>query len=73
VFLFGFAPFGKKQKVPGAHGVLIIGLVGQLVLFFMDHYPTIQVFYIFMGVLYCSPQFVNPPLPEKTIPREDLL
>ena len=73
VFLFGFAPLGKQQKVPGAHGVLLVGLVGQLVLFFMDHYPTILVFYIFMGVLYCSPQLGEARLPEKTIPREDLL
>lgn len=56
-FLFGFAPWGKKVIVPTAHGVLLVGLVAQLVLFFMDYYPTITVFYIFMGILYTSHRF----------------
>ncbi len=65
-FLFGFAPFGKKRPVPGAHGVLLVGLASQLVLFFMDYYPNITVFYIFMSILYCSGQFSD-----RTVPEED--
>lgn len=66
-FLFGFAPFGRKSSVPGAHGVLLVGLVIQLVLSFMDYYPNITVFYMFMGVLYCSGQFLhNAPEEDRT-------
>lgn len=59
-FLFGFAPIGSRRKVPNAHGILLVGLAGQLVLCFMDFYPTILPFYIFMGVLYCSHRFSDP-------------
>ena len=66
-FLLGFAPIGKRNPLPGAHGVLMVGLVTQLVLFFMDYYPNITVFYIFMGVLYCSGQFATrAPEEDKT-------
>lgn len=55
-FLLGFVSNGRK-KLPQAHGVLLAGLVAQLVLFFMDYYPTITTFYIFMGLLYKSDSF----------------
>lgn len=59
-FLFGFAPIGGRRSVPKAHGILLVGLFGQLVLGFMDFYPTVLPFYIFMGVLYCSHRFCPP-------------
>lgn len=74
VFLLGFDPFQRKKKEPKASGVLFIGLVGQLVLFFMDYYPTILVFYLFMGVLYCRHRFcpdTPSELPVKTQTQED--
>lgn len=38
---------------PCAHeNILLCGLVVQLVLFFMDYYATILVFYIFMAIVY---------------------
>ena len=69
VFLFGFAPIGKRRPVPKAHGILLIGLAGQLLLCFMDFYPTILPFYIFMGVLYCSHRFC--PMPPESAEKPD--
>lgn len=70
-FLFGFAPIGKRPSSPKAHGILLVGLAGQLLLCFMDFYPTILPFYIFMGVLYCSHRFCPPPrdMAEDTLPE----
>jgi O-antigen ligase len=69
-FLFGFAPIGKSHRVPKAHGILVVGLAGQLLLSFMDFYPTILPFYIFMGVLYCSHRFCPPPEATEDTPSE---
>ena len=57
VFLLGFASSKGKAGRNKASIVLIVGLLGQLLLFFMDYYPNITVFYVFMGVLYCRNRF----------------
>lgn len=54
LFLFGFSPIGVRRAVPKAHGILLAGLVGQLLLFFMDFYPTILIFYLFLAFLHFS-------------------
>lgn len=53
-YLFSFSPILTKKPLPKAHSILLITLVGQLVLCFMDFYPTILVFYLFMQILICS-------------------
>lgn len=53
LFLCGFATGRNRLHRSNPHrNILLSGLVVQLILFFMDYYPTILVFYIFMGVLY---------------------
>jgi hypothetical protein len=49
-----------KEKVNTAACVLLIGLLIQLVLFTMDFYPNIYVFYCFMAVLYNSDLLLAP-------------
>lgn len=36
------------------HGIMLIFYIGQVVLFFMDFYVTIQYFYCFVGLLYAE-------------------
>lgn len=57
VFLLGFVSGKGKTGRKKASVVLMVGLLGQLLLFFMDYYPNITVFYVFMGVLYCRNRF----------------
>jgi len=57
LFLCGFAPWNKKGKKATVHPVLMVGLLMQFVMFFMDFYPTILVFYIFMALVYFSKRF----------------
>lgn len=80
MFLCGFIPFGLKRKAKPAdkhRNILFVGLVCQLVLSLMDFYPTITVFYLFMGVLYFWKGFaqqIRPnlfPLPKKVATQED--
>lgn len=53
-YLFSFSPILSKKPLPKAHSILLITLLGQMVLCFMDFYPTILVFYLFMQILICS-------------------
>lgn len=53
-YLFSFSPLFTKRALPKAHSILLITLIGQLVLCFMDFYPTILVFYLFMQIMICS-------------------
>lgn len=78
-FLCGFA---KKERAlyDTKADVLLIGLIVQLVLSFMDFYPTILVFYCFMGCLYnadslCAEATKNPAEPAKrwSLKREKTL
>lgn len=58
LFLCGFASSKKERMIfRSSANVLLIGLIVQLVLSFMDFYPTILVFYCFMGCLYHANQF----------------
>ncbi len=60
VFLCGFAPAGRSFRYDNPHrNILLCGLIAQLVLTFMDFYPTILVFYMFMGALYFSNDFTE--------------
>jgi len=69
-YLFSFAPLSRRRAVPKAHGILVTALVAQLVLFFMDFYPTILVFYLFMQILigshYMTPFERSVKTPETT-------
>jgi O-antigen ligase len=49
-----------KDKVNTEGYILLIGLLIQLVLFTMDFYPNIYVFYCFMAVLYNSDLLLAP-------------
>lgn len=61
VFLCGFSAIGRRRPVSKSHGILIAGLVSQLVLMFMDYYPTILPFYLFLGVMYFSYRLAEKP------------
>lgn len=53
LFLCGFIRPGKNRKLFQSHAaVLVISLIIQMVLAFMDFYPSILVFYCFMAILY---------------------
>lgn len=55
LFLCGFDGGRKSLKLSNPHrNLLLCGLVAQLILTFMDFYPTVMMFYVFMGILYCS-------------------
>jgi len=61
-FLCGFTSAFKKSNSETCHNyILIAGLLSQLVLSFMDFYPTILVFYIFMAIIYNRYLFSPPP------------
>lgn len=76
LFLCGFASFGRKRRNPAAdqhRNILLISLVCQLVLSFMDFYPTITIFYVFLGVLYFSRAFVKAFHPQiNSVTKEEL-
>lgn len=60
IFLCGFAPAGRSLRHDNPHrNILLSCLISQLVLSFMDFYPNILTFYLFMGILYFSNQFVD--------------
>lgn len=55
MFLCGFTPVGRSRLVGSPHkDILLAGLLCQMILTFMDFYPTILVFYMFMGLMYVS-------------------
>lgn len=82
MFLCGFIPFGIRRRNKAAdkyRNILLVGLVSQLLVSFMDFYPTITVFYLFMGVLYFWKSFAKQfrphlfaPQTNNTAPQEEL-
>lgn len=53
LFLCGFVRPGRYRKLfRSKAAILVVGLLEQALLFFMDFYPNILVFYCFMALLY---------------------
>lgn len=62
LFLCGFIPTFQRGKSDNRHSFLLLSsLIAQLVLSFMDYYPSITVFYMFMAVLYYRDYFTPEP------------
>ena len=58
LFLCGFVrPGRKKSSFSSQDSILLVGLIGQLILSFMDFYPTIIMFYLFIGIIYFRKDF----------------
>lgn len=72
LFLCGFIKFGtQKSSFSSQDNILLVGLIGQLVLSFMDFYPTIIMFYLFMGILYFRKYFFQEIRAQKQQKCED--
>ena len=58
-FLVGFIKKNRKVIYKRPINIMLIVLLAQMILFFMDFYVTFQYFYCFMGILYYGYSFAE--------------